>query len=115
MHPSYSVPKVYHVRVREDIDPKHLKTKKVELEDGVLEIESIQKLDKSPYSKQSGNWVQVTIGVGRNRIVRRLVKHWGYSLLELLRAQLGSVKLDENSKPGDLYRLDSVQAEAIVK
>ncbi len=114
MHPSFSVPKTYHVRVKESINPKHLDLKKAELEDGELAILEIRQLNASPYSALDGNWLEVSISVGRNRVVRRLMKHWGYSLLELLRAKLGTVELDTDSKPGDLYPLDSKEAESIM-
>lgn len=114
MHPTYSVPKTYQVRVKEPLQAVHLEATNAKLDDGELAILKITPIESSPYSSEEGNWIEVTISVGRNRVVRRLMKHWGYSLLELLRSQLGSVKLDEKSKPGEIYALTKEAAEQIV-
>jgi len=114
MHPSYSVPKTYHVRIKEEISKEHLEATSAELDDGELGILNIKRRASSPYSNTDGNWIEVTISVGRNRVVRRLIKHWGYTLLHLLRSELGSIKLKESSKPGELYKLSKEEAEQII-
>ncbi|MEM7037435.1 MAG: pseudouridine synthase [Bacteroidota bacterium] len=85
-HPSHNVPKLYHVRLDQAVDPEHLAAlrKGIELEDGPA------KADKVVYVEGGNeNEVGIKIHSGRNRIVRRMFEHFGYRIVALDRVQVG--------------------------
>ncbi|HRK28502.1 MAG TPA: pseudouridine synthase, partial [Chitinophagales bacterium] len=80
-HPSSEIPKIYYVilnkpLLKQDLDK--IAQGKVELEDGLAqvdEIEYVSSLDRSE--------IGVNIHSGRNRIVRRIFEHLGYEVMRL--------------------------------
>ena len=79
-HPSYEVRKIYHAQLDKPLTKAHLDDirRGVELEDGLMEVDEISYVNKSDSSE-----VGVEIHSGRNRIVRRLFEHLGYTVEKL--------------------------------
>ena len=73
-HPSYEVQKVYYVHVDQPLTPEQLAEMRVgvELEDGFIKPDSVHFI-----KEKDGRDISVEIHSGRNRIVRRLFKHFG--------------------------------------
>ncbi|MEM9991451.1 MAG: pseudouridine synthase [Bacteroidota bacterium] len=78
-HPSYTVQKVYQVRLDKEVDEAHLQAIRtgITLEDGFVPV------DKAHYVQGTRQEVMVEIHIGRNRIVRRIFEHFGYEVVKL--------------------------------
>lgn len=79
-HPSHGVQKVYHVVLDKPVQPEHIEEirKGLELEDGVAIVDGID------YVKGAGKEeIGIKIHIGKNRIVRRLFEHFGYTVRHL--------------------------------
>lgn len=89
------VPKVYIAKIHGKLKPKdiNLLKKGIRLSDGKAKVEDIKII------KETGNktWVQVTMVLGRNRIVRRLFEKIGHPVDKLHRERIG--KLDVKGLP----------------
>jgi len=85
-HPSFQVPKIYQVRLDQNVPQEHLDQLKkgVELEDGFIKADRIDYVDGG-YDNEIG----LEIHSGRNRIVRRMFEHLGYRIVALDRVQFG--------------------------
>lgn len=99
MHPSNKVSKVYYVRLDKEVAEGHLEALKkgIELEDGKMNVDKVEYLDGIPTQ------VVVEIHSGRNRVVRRLFEHFGYSVESLDRVKLGP--LGKKSLPRGTCRM----------
>lgn len=80
-HPGHSVSKLYHITLKEKVKRIHLDqvAKGIELDDGFI------KADKIEYVGDGSNAHEVGIEIhsGRNRIVRRIFEHFGYTVQKL--------------------------------
>jgi len=79
-HPSHKVKKYYHVVLDKDVSEEHLGQikKGLQLEDGLTIV------DEADYIKGRGKAeVGLEIHIGKNRIVRRIFEHLGYSVIKL--------------------------------
>lgn len=89
MHPAYQIPKVYRVRLDQPFREDHLKAMKsgIELEDGPI------RADRIGYSDRTDDLSEVLIELhsGRNRIVRRMFEHFGYTIISLDRMMYGTL------------------------
>jgi 23S rRNA pseudouridine2605 synthase len=78
-HPSHKVQKVYHVT----LDKPFIKNdfEKIQnglkLEDGVAEVDSLH------YVEGKKDELEISIHIGKNRIVRRIFEHLGYEVIKL--------------------------------
>ncbi len=98
-HPSNKIPKIYYVRLDKEVTEEHLNAlrKGVQLEDGKMSVDTADYLDGIPTQ------VVVEIHSGRNRVVRRLFEHFGYSVETLDRVKLGP--LDKRGLPRGTCRM----------
>ncbi|MFL0458972.1 pseudouridine synthase [Kytococcus sedentarius] len=98
-HPSYSVPKTYVAKVPGPVKKGlgNILREGVELEDGVVTVD-----DFSVVASQPG-WamVQLVIHEGRKHVVRRLLEEVGYPVEELVRTQVGEIRMGD-LRPGNL-------------
>ena len=97
-HPKLRFPKLYHVETTSKVKPDHLDEwrKGVQLEDGLMKVDEVSFVD--------GDMTQIGIKVhsGKNRVVRRLFEHFGYTVRKLDRVMLGS--LTKKDLPRGRYR-----------
>jgi 23S rRNA pseudouridine2605 synthase len=79
-HPSFEVRKIYHATLNKPLEDAHFEALKkgVELEDGFAKVNDIGYPD--PYDRAQ---IGVEIHIGKNRIVRRLFEHLGYTVEKL--------------------------------
>lgn len=96
-HPSYEVPKTYLARVAGRVPRGIVKTLKagVELEDGLAIADSASIREIGPMA----SIVEITLHDGRNRIVRRLFDAVGHPVEQLVRTQVGPIRLGD-LRPG---------------
>jgi 23S rRNA pseudouridine2605 synthase len=90
-HPSHNKKKIYHVELDKPISPEDLMKIKegIELEDGFIAADNINYVNNIP------NEIGIELHSGRNRIVRRLMEHFGYYVKRLDRVYFaGLTKLN---------------------
>ncbi len=87
-HPSFEVTKIYKVRLNKTVAPEHLQALRdgIELEDGMAKVDAVNYVEGI-----EGSEVGVEIHIGRNRIVRRMFEHFGYSVEALDRVMIGHI------------------------
>ncbi len=87
-HPSYEIKKVYEVRLDQPLSKKdfELILQGVELEDGVVPVDSLGYVDDKDKSV-----VGIQIHSGKNRVVRRLFAHLGYDVKNLDRVMFANL------------------------
>jgi 23S rRNA pseudouridine2605 synthase len=97
-HPKLRFPKLYHVETTSKVKPDHLDEwrKGVQLEDGFMKVDEVSFVE--------GDLTQIGIKIhsGKNRVVRRLFEHFGYTVRKLDRVMLGS--LTKKDLPRGRYR-----------
>ncbi|MBS1696591.1 MAG: rRNA pseudouridine synthase [Actinobacteria bacterium] len=93
MHPSFEIPKTYLATVEGTV-PRGLGKKLragIELDDGPARVDDFAVVDAVP----GKTLVQVTLHEGRKRIVRRMLAAVGFPVEELVRTDIGAVKLGD--------------------
>lgn len=101
-HPSYEIPKTYVAQVPGPV-PRDLGKRLragIELEDGVVQVDSFALVDSLPGKAI----VEVVLHEGRKHVVRRLLEEVGHPVQALARVEVGPVKLG-NLRPGKMRPL----------
>ena len=109
-HPSYEVPKTYHVQAAGVMDNRTLKRleKGVTLEDGPVKPDKVKLISRS----QSKTLLEITLHEGRNRVVRRMMDAVGFPVKELVRVSFGPIRL-ERLQPGVTRRVKGDELKAL--
>ncbi|MBF0566261.1 MAG: rRNA pseudouridine synthase [Nitrospirae bacterium] len=97
LHPRQKVPKVYHVKVKGELDDKGLEKlrKGVALEDGMTLPAEVKRLKKV----EVNSWIEMIIYEGRKRQIRRMLLQIGHPVAKLKRVSIGGINIG-NLKPG---------------
>lgn len=108
-HPAYEIKKIYQVDLDKPLTHAHfdeIKEGGVILEDGHIEVDDIEVLDKDRMI------LGLEIHSGRNRIVRRIFEHFGYEVKRLDRVMYGP--LTKKDLPRGKWRmLEQVEISAL--
>lgn len=110
-HPSFGVPKLYRAVVTGPV-PKDLERRLragVELEDGMVSVDDFRIVDQVGKAAQ----IELTIHVGRNRVVRRLMAEVGLPVRRLVRLQFGPIRLGR-LHPGGIRLLSRHEVGALL-
>ena len=110
-HPSHGVTKVYLVQLEGRVTPT-LGTrliKGIELEDGVAKIDKFQIVQTTPQA----SLVEIELHEGRNRIVRRIFDEVGHPVTQLVRTQIGPIRLGD-LKPGRTRVLSKTEVGSLM-
>jgi 23S rRNA pseudouridine2605 synthase len=93
MHPSYNVKKTYLAEVPGPLERGLNKKLKegIELEDGPVKVDSFKLISSVPGKAL----VEIVLHEGRNHIVRRLLAEVGHPVEQLVRIQVGPIKLGD--------------------
>lgn len=79
-HPRYGIRKIYHVELSKNLKADDFR--KIEeglmLEDGLIKVDDVSYLNNAPKRE-----VGIEIHSGKNRIVRRIFEHLGYTVVKL--------------------------------
>jgi 23S rRNA pseudouridine2605 synthase len=105
LHPSFSIPRTYLVKVKGVPDTMTIKNLRVgiHLSDGITSPAKVVLL----FGKTKNNsWVRVTVTEGRNKLIKRMFSAVGHPVLKLKRITFGPFSLG-NLKPGDYVVLPS--------
>lgn len=99
-HPKHGFRKIYHVELKEKVKPIHINAIKegIELEDGPIKADAVDFVGDGKDMHQVG----IEIHSGRNRIVRRIFEHFGYSVKKLDRVMFAG--LTKKDIPRGEYR-----------
>lgn len=91
-HPSYEIKKVYYLLLDRKVKEEDLEKIRntITLEDGPVPVDDVAYVDNIP-----GPEVGIEIHIGRNRIVRRLFEHLGYTVERLDRVLYGPLNLNK--------------------
>ena len=110
--PSNGYIRTYKVRVHGNVDVKKISSLKEGIKINGIKYKSIDaKLDK----KQNSNaWLKLSIKEGKNREIRKIMEHFGYTVNRLIRISYGPFNLG-NLKAGDLKEIDQRNLNKILK
>lgn len=102
MHPRYGVRKAYRAKLARPVSDPQLRRLRdgVELEDGVTWPADVERLDDRA--------IEIAIGEGRNRQVRRMLEAVGNEVVELRRIRFGPLSLGR-LKTGDSRALTAAE------
>jgi pseudouridine synthase len=111
-HPRYGITKTYLARV--EGAPRNTDIRKlvrgVELEDGPARALKARIVDSSKKSTM----VEVVLGEGRNREVRRMLEAIGFPVTSLVRTAIGPIT-DQRLKPGQSRRLQPAEVRRLLE
>lgn len=104
MHPRYNIMKTYHATLNKTPSQSDIaKIKgKIDLEDGPAVIHKCHMLDIAK------GVVLITVHEGRNKIVKRIFKHFGYYVTKLVRVKMGRYSL-EHLRPGQWREIKPIK------
>ncbi|WP_327019480.1 pseudouridine synthase [Cellulomonas sp. Leaf395] len=110
-HPSHGVTKVYLVQLEGRVTPSlgQRLIKGVELEDGLAKVDKFQIVQTTPQA----SLVEIELHEGRNRIVRRIFEEVGYPVTQLVRTQIGPIRLGD-LKPGRTRVLSKTEVGSLM-
>jgi len=88
-HPKHGFRKIYHVELKEKVKPNHLNMIRegIELDDGMIKADEVDFVGDGKDMHQVG----IEIHSGKNRIVRRIFEHFGYSVKKLDRVMFAGL------------------------
>ena len=93
MHPKHEFPKLYHVETDQKVRSEHIDQMRegFTLDDGFIKADEIEYVEGVNAKKQVG----IRIHSGRNRIVRRMFEHFGYTVVKLDRVMYAGLTKKE--------------------
>ena len=111
-HPRFEVEREYAVRIMGEITREQGRalTTGVELDDGVAKFELLE--DQGGQGRN--RWYRVVVREGRNRLVRRLFEHFGFTVSRLMRVRFGIVNLPPRLKRGQHLELTEAQTRSVL-
>lgn len=111
-HPRHQVPKTYLVRVRGRVGagPVRRLQQGIELEDGPARAQRARLVQATP----SESLVEVVMGEGRKREVRRMFAALGHEVTALVRTAIGPVR-DPDLAPGDWRPLTTTEVRLLYR
>lgn len=113
-HPSFEVEREYAVRVLGELgmdEMRLLTSEGVMLEDGLARVERIHSQGGEGVNK----WYNVVLKEGRNREVRRIFEHFGFTVSRLVRTGFGPIGLPNRLKRGQFYELNAAEVASVMK
>jgi 23S rRNA pseudouridine2605 synthase len=86
-HPSFLVPKEYHIKINHCLTPYELKILKkgVLIDYNYLSIPQKVNILKQSKKKIHSTWISITISEGKNRQIRKMMEAMGFEVLKLIR------------------------------
>lgn len=115
-HPKYSVEKTYAVLVSSAFtieDAEKLK-KGIDLDDGPAKAISVKMGSKEKLGNSLGQWVELVVTEGRNRLVRRMLEALGLSVVRLVRVAIGDIRLPAKLESGKMRPISEIEAKYLL-
>jgi 23S rRNA pseudouridine2605 synthase len=103
-HPKFSVEKKYAVLVTNKVTIEDIEKLRhgVKLDDGMAKPLAVRMGQKEKMGASSGQWVEIIVTEGRNRLIRRMMEHVGLQVNRLVRIGIGELSLPMKLAPGDV-------------
>ena len=103
-HPRYQARRDYAVRIVGELAPEQIRVLRtgVVLDDGPARFEVLE----AQGGEGTNRWYRVRVREGRNRLVRRMFAHMGFTVSRLMRTGFGPFDLPPRVKRGQWLRLD---------
>ena len=116
-HPRYSVEKTYAVLLADLISPEDIEKlrKGIKLEDGMAQALSVRLGSKEMLGKSRGQWLEIVVTEGRNRLIRRMMEALGLKVLRLVRIAVGDLRLPDKLTPGHIVAARPVELKYLMK
>lgn len=109
MHPRYEIPKIYYVRVQDEVKPHELDhlQRGVELDDGPAAADRVAYL--APRAKTD---IAMELHEGRNRQIRRMMEALGHTIVQLERSKYATLTTGRLQR-GEWRRLESTEVREL--
>lgn len=108
MHPRNKIPREYIATLDKPFEEPLTKLKKVRLEDGIVNVDSVEFLDDSKRK------LKLILREGRNRVVKRIFSKFGYSVKALHRSSYAGFRVDK-IPVGSLIQIPSKEIKKVYK
>ncbi len=110
-HPKFRIAKTYRVKIKGAIPPGGLKAinNGISLSDGFFKPAKVAVERANPKS----TWLKFTIFEGKNRIIRRFLQAFGYTVLRLVRTAIADIELGD-LKPGGYRYLTRKEVQRLL-
>ncbi len=110
LHPRFMIPKTYRVKIEGRLTSGEIRLLTgagVDLEDGRFKVRDLR-VERT--NGVSSSWIVLTVGEGRNRVIRRAFEHLGHPVVRLVRVAIADLKLGA-LKPGTYRNLAKKEVE----
>jgi 23S rRNA pseudouridine2605 synthase len=110
--PAHHVEKTYHVKVRDQVNPRHLEALRqgVRLDDGVVTRPA--QVDVLTGTKSKHHWLVITLIEGKSRQIHRMLGALGYQVMKLQRVAYASLTF-HGLRVGDARELTQVEVNSL--
>lgn len=108
-HPRFSVEKTYAVLVSDGVTIEDVEKLRagVMLDDGMAKAVSVRLGSKEKMGASRGQWLELVVTEGRNRLIRRMAEAIGLKVVRLVRVGMGEILLPATLKPGAITPVDA--------
>ena len=108
-HPRFSVEKTYAVLVSDGVTIEDVEKLRagVMLDDGLAKAVSVRMGNKERMGATRGQWLELVVTEGRNRLIRRMAEAIGLKVVRLVRVAVGEILLPATLKPGFALPVDA--------
>jgi pseudouridine synthase len=108
-HPRFSVEKSYAVLVADGVTIEDVEKLRagVLLDDGLAKAVSVRLGNKERMGVTRGQWLELVVTEGRNRLIRRMAEAIGLKVVRLVRVGMGDVLLPATLKEGHAIAVDA--------
>ncbi len=110
--PTYHVEKTYHVKVRDQVTPRHLEALRqgVRLDDGAVTRPA--QVDLLTGTKSKHHWLVITLIEGKSRQIHRMLGALGYQVMKLQRVAYGGLTF-HGLRVGDARELNQAEVNSL--
>lgn len=108
-HPRFSVEKTYAVLVSDGVTIEDVEKLRagVMLDDGLAKAVSVRLGNKEKMGATRGQWLEIVVTEGRNRLIRRMAEAVGLKVVRLVRVGMGEILLPATLKSGAIAVIDA--------
>ena len=108
-HPRFSVEKTYAVLVSDGVTIEDVEKLRagVMLDDGLAKAVSVRLGSKEKMGATRGQWLELVVTDGRNRLIRRMAEAIGLKVVRLVRVGMGEILLPATLKSGAVAAVDA--------
>lgn len=108
-HPRFSVEKTYAVLCSDGVTIEDVEKLRagVMLDDGHAKAVSVRMGSKERMGATRGQWLEIVVTEGRNRLIRRMAEAIGLKVVRLVRIGIGEIMLPATLKSGSIISVDN--------